>query len=191
RLSPPWRKRLPWSNDSCRRRSSDVSRRPKHDPEKCGAAFRKDHAQTRDDGSKKVYPALRRQEQGERLVDRALEHLAVGLVAWVSGADAPELDRLYGLDRHQRDRRRHPRELGAAARLQRGEDAVHLAVDRHPRQDDQAVLTLRVGDEIDVARLVGHRYFAMVSELGVDPVRLAEDKDRTAFVPGDVGAIGI
>ena len=41
---------------------------------------------------------------------------------------------------------------------------------------DQAVLAVRIGDEINVPRLVGHRDVAVMRELGVEPLRLAEDQ---------------
>ena len=66
----------------------------------------------------------------------------------------------------------------AAPDLQRGEDAVHLAADGRARHDDQPVLAVPVGDEIDVAGLVGHRDQAVLGEVGVEALGLAEDEAR-------------
>ena len=93
--------------------------------------------------------------------------------------------------RHERDRRGDRRELRAAPDLERRQDAVHLAADGRARHDDEAILTLAVGDEIDVAGLVGHRDEAVLRIVGVDALGLAEDQQRELVVPGDLGAIGV
>src|SRR5262249_34496645 len=98
------------------------------------------------------------------------QRLAVGFVASVAGRDAAELDRVHGARRNERDRRGDRRELRATASQQRGEDAVHLAGAGWPGEDDQAVLAVRIDEEINVARLVGHRDIALMRELGVEPL---------------------
>src|SRR5262245_5896955 len=135
--------------------------------------------------------ALRRQEQRERLLDRAPQRLAIAFIARAPGRDAAELDRVHGACRNERDRRRDRRELRATASLQRGENAVHLPGPGRAGEDDQAVLAVGIDEEIDVARLVGHRDIALMRELGVETLRLAEDQARALLVPNDLGLVGI
>src|SRR5262245_11337300 len=122
--------------------------------------------------------SLNRQEQRERLFERAFERLAIAFVARVAGGDAAELDRVHGAHWDERDRCRDRRKLRATAGQQRGEDAVHPSGSGRGRagEDDQAVLAVRIDEQIDVARLVGHRDIAVMRELGVEPLRLTEDQ---------------
>ena len=96
-------------------------------------------------------------------------------------------ERLLG---HVGDRRRD-RHQHRPAPQQRRHDPEHLAADERARDDDQAVLPLPVGDEVDVARLVGHRDQALLGELGIDPLGLAEDQARLRLVPAQLGAVGV
>ena len=66
--------------------------------------------------------------------------------------------------------------MRAAPGLQRGQYAVHLAVDGRTRHDDQPVLPLNVCDQIDVAGLMRHRHQALLGERGIEALGLVADR---------------
>src|SRR5215468_808417 len=79
---------------------------------------------------------------------------------------------------HDLERAGHSVKSTAGSRALDRQKQRKRLLDGRPRHDDQPVLALPVGHQIDVARLIGHRHRTGLGEGSVDALGFAKDQAR-------------